>query len=74
IPDGGYKLFFALGEDWDDATGRFTRRVRYSVFEDTFSYVTTLTTATIWQVTLHPVVGGTAATEEVDPGEFPPTK
>ena len=74
IPDGEYKLFFMLGEDWDDATGRFTRKAHYSAFQDTFSYITTSTTATIWKATLHPVVGGTAATEEVDPSKFPPVK
>jgi len=74
IRDSTYKLFFMLGEDWDEATGRFTRRVKYEVFEDTFLYTTTATSATIWRVTLHPVVGGTARTEDVDPTRFPPVK
>lgn len=74
IRDGTYKLFFMLGEDWDSATGRFTRKARYEVFEDTFRYTTTLTTATIWRVTLHTVVGGTARTDRVDPSRFPPVK
>ncbi len=74
IRDGTYKLFFMLGEDWDEARGRFTRRARYEVFEDEFPYTTTATTATVWSVTLHPVVGGTAATEQLDEGEFPPLR
>jgi len=74
IRDGVYKLFFMLGEDWDDAQGRFTRKTEYHVFEDTFPYTTTQTTATIWSVTLHPVVGGTAQTEEIDPNRFPRVK
>lgn len=74
IRDGTYKLFFMLGEDWDAVTGRFTRKARYEVFEDTFRYTTTSTTATIWRVTLHSVVGGTAQTDNVDPSKFPPVK
>ncbi len=74
IRDGTYKLFFMLGEDWDEAQGRFTRKVAYKVFEDVFPYTTTSTTATIWSVTLHPVPSGTAQTEYVNPEEFPPVK
>lgn len=74
IRDGTYKLFFMMGEDWDNAVGRFTRKTSYQVFEDTFPYTTTATKATIWYVTLHPVVGGTAETEHVDPNEFPSVK
>jgi pSer/pThr/pTyr-binding forkhead associated (FHA) protein len=74
IRDGTYKLFFMLGEDWDSATGRFTRKVHYEVFEDTLRYTTTSTTATIWRVTFHSVFGGTARTNDVDPSRFPPIK
>lgn len=74
ISDGTYKVFFMLGEDWDSASGRFTRKVRYQVFEDTFRYTTTSTTATIWRITLHPVVGGTGRTDSVSPSNFPPLK
>ncbi|MCS7287219.1 MAG: hypothetical protein RMK30_10295 [Anaerolineae bacterium] len=74
IPDGVYKLFFMMGEDWDEKRGQFTRKVRREVFEDSFPYTTTPTTATAWHVTLHPVVGGTAATEEVGEDEFPPLR
>ena len=74
IRDGTYKLFFMLGKDWDGETARFTRKVSYQVFEDTFPYSTTATEATVWSVTLHRVVGGTAQTEYVDPKAFPPVK
>jgi len=74
IRDGTYKLFFMLGEDWDSATGRFTRKARYQVVEDTFPYTTTSTTATLWRITLHTVVGGTTRTDHVDPSKFPPVK
>ena len=74
IRDGTYKLFFMLGEDWDEKEARFTRKVRRAVFEDDFPYTTTETTATVWSVTLHPVVGGTAQTEDVGEDEFPPLR
>lgn len=74
ISDGTYKLFFMLGEDWDSVTGRFTRKARYQVFEDTFRYTTTSTTATIWRITLHPVAGGTGRTDSVSPQNFPSVK
>lgn len=74
INDGTYKLFFMLGEDWDNVTGRFTRKSRYQVFEDTFRYATTSTTATSWRVTLHTVVGGAAQTDSVNPSSFPSVK
>ena len=74
IRDGTYKLFFMLGEDWDEKGARFTRKVRRAVFEDNFPYTTTETTATVWSVTLHPVVGGTAETEDINEAEFPPLR
>lgn len=74
ISDGTYKLFFMLGEDWDSAAGRFTRKARYQVFEDVFRYTTTSTTATIWRITLHAVAGGTGRTDSVNPQNFPSVK
>ncbi len=74
IRDGTYKLYFMLGEDWDEKEHRFTRKVRRAVFEDYFPYTTTQTTAAVWSVTLHPVVGGTAETEDVSEAEFPPLR
>lgn len=72
INDGTYKLFFMIGEDWDDITKRFIRKLRCQVFEDTFPFTTTATTASVWRVTLHPVLGGSAKTKDVDPQDFPP--
>jgi hypothetical protein len=74
IRDGTYDLYFSLGEDWDSEQAEFTRRVRRSRFEESFSFRTTATTYTGWTVTLHPVAGGTAETEPVPEDEFPPLK
>jgi hypothetical protein len=74
IPDGTYKLFFTLGEDWDSLEAIFTRRRDLSRFDDPFPFTTTATTYTIWSVTLHPVTGGTADTEPVPEDEFPELK
>jgi hypothetical protein len=71
IPDGTYKLFFMVGEDWDGVAGKFTRQVQYWVFEDTLLYKTTSTQNTIWSVTVDAFVGGTANTNSVDPSQFP---
>lgn len=71
IRDGTYELAFTTGEDWDAATGRFTRRAAYTQFDDTFEFKTADTTATSWSVTLQPVAGGTATTESLNESEFP---
>ncbi|MBN1640821.1 MAG: hypothetical protein JXA09_06275 [Anaerolineae bacterium] len=74
IPDGTYELYFTLGEDWDAEQAQFTRKRRLSRFEDLFPFTTTATTYSIWSVTLHPVAGGTGATESVPEGQFPDLK
>jgi hypothetical protein len=75
IADGTYYLYFTLGEDWDSNSARFTRRVRFFRFEDTFVFETKPIQGgeeyTRWNVTLHPVEGGTAETPPVPEGEFP---
>lgn len=71
LPDGVYRLYFSAGEAWDGDERRFTQAASFGRFQDTFAYSTTATQYTTWSVTLHPVVGGTAETETVAPGEFP---
>ncbi len=68
IPDGTYYLYFSLGELWDGE--EFTQNRRNKRFEDKFSFSTD-EKYVIWSVTLHPVVGGTAETEEVAVDDFP---
>ncbi len=75
IRDGSYQLFFSLGEDWNQPSAEFTRRASYFRFEDPLPYETipsaTGSRYTAWEVTLHPVVGGTAETEQIGEDEFP---
>lgn len=75
IPDGAYHLYFSVGEDWDSGSARFTRRTGFFRFEDSLPFETVPTETgqqyTVWQVTLHGVVGGTAQTDSVPEEEFP---
>ena len=72
IPDGTYDLYFAVGEDWDAQQATFTRKRRLSRFDDPFPFTTADDAAFRgWSVTLQPVAGGTAGTENVPEGEFP---
>lgn len=71
IPDGEYILFFSTGEDWNTAGKSFSKPLDFKRFEDTLLFRTTKTQYTIWSLTLHPVVGGEAATESVNPEDFP---
>jgi len=70
ISDGTYWLAFAQGLDWDSTTQKFRHNIQYSVFDETFYFVTTDREYTIFEVTLNPVVGGTAQTSSVDPQQF----
>lgn len=70
ISDGTYWLAFAQGLDWDSTTQKFRRNTQYSVFDETFYFVTTNREYTIFEVTLNPVVGGTAETSDVDSQQF----
>jgi hypothetical protein len=75
IGDGRYRVYFTAGRDWDEALGRFTRKCSFQVFDDVLEYETTNQDGTYlyqtWTLTLNPVVGGTASTSDVAPGDFP---
>jgi hypothetical protein len=71
IKDGTYRVFTASGEDWDKGKKGFTRDCAFSKFDDTFKYTTTSFSASIWTITLTPVIGGNASTSDVDPNAFP---
>jgi len=74
ISDGVYWLAFAQGLDWDSTTQKFRRNIQYSVFDETFDFTTTEDYQYIYypefEITLHPVIGGTAETSSVDPEQF----
>lgn len=71
IEGGTYVLYFALGEGWDNDSKKFIGETIYQQFEDEFDFVSKSRSYTIWTVTLHPVIGGTAGTEFLSEGEFP---
>lgn len=70
ISDGTYWLAFAQGMDWNTTTLKFNRNAQASVFDETFDFETTATRFTSWEVTLNPVVGGTAQSSDVDQSQF----
>ncbi|MFA4998602.1 MAG: zinc ribbon domain-containing protein [Candidatus Paceibacterota bacterium] len=70
ISDGIYWLVFAQGSDWDSTSQKFKRNTQYSAFEDTFDFTTAYSEYTIFEVTLNPVVGGTAETNDVPASQF----
>lgn len=70
ISDGIYWLAFGQGLDWDSTTQKFKRNKQYSVFEDTFDFITTYNQYTVFEVTLNPVIGGTAETDDIPGSQF----
>jgi hypothetical protein len=75
IRDGAYHVFFTSGTDWDRKARAFGRDCSFDRFDDSMKFETTQTATQIewstWTITLQPVVGGNAATSEVDPDDFP---
>ena len=70
ISDNTYWLLFAQGVGWDPATHSFDHYVGSQKFDDTFEFETTYTHYSTWEVTLNPVIGGTATTGNVDNDKF----
>ena len=70
ISDGIYWLVFAQGLDWDSVTKKFKRNTQYSAFEDTFDFTTTYNQYTVFEITLNPVIGGTAETSDIQGNQF----
>lgn len=74
VSDGYYELMFAQGSDWNTATEQFNKNQSYSTFEETFDFKTTEDSQYVYystfEVTLNPVVGGSAETSSVNPAEF----
>lgn len=69
IRDGVYFLYFSTGSEWNGK--EFVSSPSRKRFEDAFQFPTGSATCTTWSITLHGVVGGTAAVEEVSESEFP---
>ena len=75
IKDGTYVVFFSLGKRWDSHSKVFTSNADRSRFQDTIRFKTSRTaymiTSSVWTLTLNPVIGGNAPTEDVGEGDFP---
>jgi hypothetical protein len=69
IKDGTYTIYFSTGSDWNGK--EFVASPRYQRFDEPLPFKTTSSTYSTWNVTLHPVAGGTATSENVSAGEFP---
>jgi len=74
ISDGIYWLVFTQGIDWDSVTQKFLHNTQYSAFEDTLNFTTTEDGQYYYypqfEVTLNPVVGGTAETNNIPGDQF----
>jgi hypothetical protein len=78
VPDGSYRIIFTTGKNYNSGTSLFTRNVSYSKFDKIATFSTRVrqegnsqyTQFSIMQITLHPVVGGNAKTQNIPQREF----
>jgi hypothetical protein len=74
IPDGTYRVLFALGKNWNPGTQSFAQSKSFAKFDKPLSFTTTQLgngiQYKVFQITLHPVVGGKARTSGVNEQEF----
>ncbi len=78
IRDGNYKLYFVVGRHYDEDSLIFLQDCSFAVFEEGFSFTTAKhreedkikTEYSIFEITLHPVVGGTARTDAITKKDF----
>jgi hypothetical protein len=75
VPDGSYTVFFTGGSGWDGTARAFGRGCAFKRYEDPLKFRTRQDAGGIywqnWTITLQPVIGGTARTEDVNPDDFP---
>ncbi len=74
IPDGSYKIFYALGRDWDGDEVSFMTTESYSRLDDTLAFTTTAGSATTWSISLGTTAGGIGKSSEIPVNEFPALK
>lgn len=74
IPDGTYKVIFALGRGWNARTRSFARSKSFAKFDKSLKYTTLQLSDRIqyraFEITLNPVRGGNARTSRVNEREF----
>ena len=78
ISDGTYKLAFEFGSNWNSTQGKFLVNQSASSFDDSFDFETSVTDNgnytdthySTYEITLNPVVDGTATTSSLDQDQF----
>lgn len=74
IPDGTYRVIFALGKNWNPKTQSFAQSKSFAKFDKPLNFTTMQLSNGIqyrvFQITLHPVLGGKATTSGVNEQEF----
>jgi len=78
IPEGRYRLVFALGKGWNQERQRFYEANSFAKFDDPLVFTTTRRQRSdgaydyysVLEVTLHPVAGGNARTSHISDEEF----
>lgn len=78
IRDGNYKLYFVVGRHYDADSLIFLQDCSFAVFEEGFSFTTDKyrvedkikTEYSTFEITLHPVIGGTARTDAITKKDF----
>lgn len=78
IRDGNYKLYFVVGRHYDEDSFIFLQDCSFAVFEEGFPFTTDKyreedkikTEYSIFEITLHPVIGGTARTDQITKKKF----
>jgi hypothetical protein len=87
IPDGSYWVYYTVGRDWNTYTDGFLTTTRRARFHTPMRFSTSTWTTSwstyaynytqghvqwsVWRITLNPVAGGTARTDDVGEGGFP---
>jgi len=74
IAPGSCRVRFAIGNNWDKTLRKFRDDRSYSEFDDSLDFRETETADKVnyatFEITLHPVVGGTARTDEISEAQF----
>lgn len=78
ISDGIYELLFCHGNDWNIQNNQFNFDQSFSKFEDLFHFITKeekkydgiYDVYSVFEVTLHGIIGGTAKTGSISENEF----
>ena len=78
IRDGNYKLYFVVGRHYDEDSLIFLQDCSFAVFEEGFPFTTFKnrlrdkieTEYSIFEITLHPVIGGKARTDAITKRKF----